>query len=156
MPCAPNMPCVPGMPNRIVPPFIGFTEFTPSIPKMYWNVQSQEQRILGICKLIDKLICYADMLAEHTDKNEFDIVELQDLLEQFMESGFDDYYYDQIHKWVLDNMPSIIADAIRMVFFGLTDDGYFCAYIPQPWYDVIFDTGAIYGTDDYGCLILRY
>lgn len=147
---------MPYLPNRVVPPFIGFTEFTPSIPKLYWNVQSQEQRILAICKLIDKLICYADMLGDHTNQNELDIIELKDLFEQFMESGFEDYYEEQLHQWVLDHMPDIIADAIRMVFFGLTDDGYFCAYIPQPWYDVIFDTGAVYGSDEYGRLILKY
>ena len=141
---------------RLIPPFMGFTEFTPAIPKMYWDVQSQEQRIHGICKLIDKLICYADALGNATNENEIEITELQNLFEQFMQSGFDDYYADQIHAWVLENMPEIISDAIRMVFFGLTEDGYFCAYIPQPWYDVIFDTGAVYGNDDYGCLILKY
>lgn len=141
---------------RFVPGFAGWTEFTASIPKIYWDVKSQEQRILGICKMLDKICCYADMLGDKININREDIDELTDMFNQFMESGFDEYYEEQIHQWVLDNMPEIIADAIRMVFFGLTDDGYFCAYIPQPWYDVIFDTGAVYGSDDYGCLILRY
>ena len=43
-----------------------------------------------------------------------------------------------------------------MVFFGLTSDGYFCAYIPDAWSDIEFDTGAVFGRFDYGRLILRY
>ena len=50
---------------RIIPSFAGFTEFTSSIPKLYWDVKSQEQRILAICKMLDKVICYADMLGEN-------------------------------------------------------------------------------------------
>lgn len=47
-----------------LPYFIGFTAFAPEVPKLYWNVKSQEQRILEICKHLDKLINYADMLAQ--------------------------------------------------------------------------------------------
>ena len=43
-----------------------------------------------------------------------------------------------------------------MVFFGLTLDGYFVAYIPESWTQIIFDTGAVYGTPEYGRLILSY
>ena len=53
-------------------------------------------------------------------------------------------------------MPDIIGKYIRMVFFGLTLDGYFVAYIPDGtgWDDIVFDTGAVYGTNEYGRLIL--
>jgi len=43
-----------------------------------------------------------------------------------------------------------------MVFFGVTLDGHFVAYIPESWTDIDFDTGMIYGTPEYGRLILRY
>ena len=38
----------------------------------------------------------------------------------------------------------------------MTDDGYFCAYVPDSWVDIEFDTGAVYGYYTYGRLILRY
>lgn len=47
-----------------LPPFMGFTAFTPEIPKLYWNVKSQEQRYFMLCKELHKLICYADAIAE--------------------------------------------------------------------------------------------
>lgn len=49
-----------------------------------------------------------------------------------------------------------VENVRAMVFFGLTSDGHFCAYIPGSWADIEFDTGAVYGTSQYGRLLLRY
>ena len=142
--------------NRWVPWFAGFTEFTPTIPKMYFNVESQEQRLFAICKQLHKLVCYADMLGDKINVNREDIDELQKLFEQFMESGFEDYYAQQIEAWIDEHMPDIIDQSIKMVFFGLTDDGYFCAYIPDTWDEIQFDTGFNYSDQNtYGHLILN-
>lgn len=142
--------------NRWVPWFAGFTDFTPTIPKMYWDVESQEQRIHAICKQLHKLVCYADMLGDKINVNREDIDELQRLFEQFMESGLEDYYAQQIDAWVDEHMPDIIDRSIKMVFFGLTDDGYFCAYIPDTWEEIQFDTGFNYSDQNtYGHLILN-
>lgn len=143
---------------RPIPPFWNFTQFVPTIPKLYWNVRSQEQRILNMFELLNKLICYTDYIAEEFSA---DIEELDDLaaeFEQFKESGFLDYYEEQLNAWIIEHMPDIIATYVRQVFFGLTLDGRFVAYIPvgSAWEDVIFDTGADYELDTYGRLILRY
>lgn len=55
----------------------------------------------------------------------------------------------------LADFDEIISKTMKMVFFGLTDDGYFCAYIPDTWDDIQFDTGMIYGEPEYGRLILE-
>ena len=142
--------------SRWVPGFIGFTEFTASIPKMYWDVKSQEQRILTICKQLHKLICYADLLGDKININHDDILELQELFEKFQESGFDDYYANQVEKWIHDHMTWIFNTVAKQVYFGLNEQGYFVAYIPDGWDDIIFDTGTVYGKDTYGRLILRW
>lgn len=49
----------------LLPFFAGFTAFTPEVPKLYWNVKSQEQRYFTLCRELHKMICYADMLANH-------------------------------------------------------------------------------------------
>lgn len=144
-------------------PYGAFTAFTPTVPKLYWDVKSQEQRIKSICCELEKLIAYADALGVQININAQDIQDLKDQFEKFMESGFFDYYAEQIEQWIKDNMERIIKAAVKMVFFGLTRDdecgghgGYFCAYIPSSWSEIQFDTGAIYGTEEYGRLILRY
>lgn len=137
-------------------PFWGFTEFTPTIPKAYWAVKSQEQRILAISDLLDKLICYSDYLGDNLGITREELEALQAEFEEFKASGFEDYYEEQLHQWILDHMPDIIRQSIMMVWFGLTLDGYFVAYIPNSWEEIIFDTGANYGTPEYGRLMLYY
>lgn len=74
----------------------------------------------------------------------------------FKEHGFEDYYAEQIEAWVKNNSERLVKEALLTgVWFGLTDDGYFCAYKPETWSDIEFDTGMVYGRSDYGRLILR-
>ena len=142
--------------DRWVPWFTGFTEFTPTIPKMYWDVESQEQRIHTICKQLHKLVCYADMLGDRISMNREDIDELQRLFEQFMESGFDDYYADQVEKWINEHLEYIYRYTIKKIYFGLTEDGYWCAWIPESWEDITFDTIMNYSDPNYGSIVLKY
>lgn len=139
-----------------LPPYNSFTAYSPTIPKLYWDVKSQEQRILELCKNMMKVVAYSGETADKTNELGEQLQRLSDLFDKFMESGFDDYYYDQIMQWVDDNMISIMSRAIKNVWFGLTSTGYFCAYVPDSWSDIQFDTGAVYGTAEYGRLILRY
>lgn len=143
------------IPSQILP-FNGWTHFTPTIPEFYWNVYSSEERIKKICCELHKLCEYANMLGDNINIDHQLIEELQAAFKQFMESGFDDYYAEQIEAWVNANMESIITQAVKMVWFGLTEDGYFVAYIPDSWEEIIFDTGAVYSEDSYGCLMLKW
>lgn len=137
-------------------PYGAFTLSTPTIPKFYWDVYSQEQRWKRICCELGKLIEYADALGMHVNVNADDIEKLQNDFERFRDSGFYDYYAEQLEAWIDANMEGIISRAMKMVFFGLTDDGYFCAYVPKSWNGIKFDTIADYASDDYGCLVLEY
>lgn len=129
---------------------------TPTIPKFYWDVKSQEQRIKFMCCLIQQLIDQYGSTDSQIQKNTDDIAELKELFRQFQESGFDDYYEQQVIKWISDNIAILYQQLAKQVYFGLTSDGYFCAYVPDSWSDITFDTGAVYGTETYGRLILRF
>lgn len=147
--------CKPPFP-AFVPGWSGFIDFPPTVPQLYWNIDSNEQRYHLLCKQLHKLVCYADMLGEKINIDHAAIDALEKEFEKFKESGFLDYYEKQLEAWINANMPDIIGKYIRMVFFGLTLDGYFVAYIPEGngWDDIVFDTGAVYGTYEYGRLIL--
>lgn len=45
-----------------------------------------------------------------------------------------------INKWMQLHALDIIGKLVKMVFFGITDTGYFVAYIPDGWDDIIFNT----------------
>lgn len=140
--------------NRYIPGFLAFTAFTPVIPENYWNIDSAEQRYFALCKQIQKLACYAQFTGEKVNANKDLIDALYAQFEEFKAHGFDDYYAAQIEQWIADNMTWIIEQSIKMVFFGLTLNGYFVAYIPDSWDDIVFDTGMVYGQPEYGRLIL--
>lgn len=137
-------------------PASGLTLFTPAIPKLYWNVDSQEQGIRQLWKVVERLCGHANEICDQTNLNTSDIAELQKRFEEFVEHGFDDYYAGQLERWFADNAWKIYERTAKQVFFGLTSDGYFCAYVPESWREIEFDTGAIYGTEEYGRLILRF
>ena len=145
-----------------IPPFWGFSAFTPTIPKLYWNVKSQEQRILNLFDLLNKLVCYCDNMGLQIDVNAKDIADLQKAMQELKDGGLLDYYEKQIYAWIQANMADLLSAGIKQVYFGLTDDtysggaGFFVAYIPESWSEITFDTGAVYGLDTYGRLILRW
>lgn len=140
-----------------IPPFAGFTNFTPTLPKFYWDIYDKEQIIKHLCKLVHKVCCYAEQMGISVNEYVAQVEELEAQFEQFKESGFEDYYYEQIVNWINNNFETV-ANALlyRMVFFGLNQEGYFVAYVPDSWNDIIFDTGAVFGESDYGRLILKY
>lgn len=139
-----------------IPPFWGFSAFTPTIPKLYWNVKSQEQRILNLFDLLNKLVCYSEQMGIQLNVSKDELDKLQDEFEKFQDSGFEDFYEKQLAQWIKDNAAVLFQLLAKQVYFGLTDDGHFCAYIPDSWSDITFDTGAVYGQADYGRLILRF
>ena len=65
-----------------------------------------------------------------------------------------------LYKWTVENSASIINSLTKMVFFGITDEGYFVAYIPDSWEDITFyTTGLDINLDlmpEYGHLVLAY
>lgn len=137
-------------------PFSAFTVGTPTIPKLYWDVESQEQRLKDICCEIDSVTQLADQLGVHIKTAVDDVSAMREEFEEFKTGGFEEYYEELLHEWVNANMRSIIGEALKMVFFGLTTDGYLCAYIPDSWNGIVFDTIGDYLREDYGCLVLSY
>lgn len=81
-------------------------------------------------------------------------------LKEFMdniESGdFPQSMYSAMVTWLQTNAYDIIGGMIKHVYFGLTSDGYFCAFIPENWSDVQFDTVTDYNDPLYGHLVLMY
>lgn len=134
-------------------PYSVWLNTTPVIPKLYWGVYSQEERILHLCKEIARIVAYLDSVGAEVDEIE---QRVNDLLKDFADQ-FDEYYKNQIEEWLDANLEDLVGRLVKFVFFGLTDDGYFYAYIPESWQFLAFDTGYDYSdASTYGHLILEY
>lgn len=142
-------------PINTITPFPLWTQYTPTLPSLYWDVDSHEERIKRLCLEMHKLVEYAGYLGENINIDHELIDELQKAFEEFQDSGFDDYYAEQVAAWIDEHLQYVFERYTRGVYFGLTLDGHFAAYIPESWSDIVFDTGADYTLDTYGRLILR-
>lgn len=90
------------------------------------------------------------------DEHEKEYAELKKLYDDLLAGDYPETFIDSLNEWIDDNASAIIERQIKTVHFGLTNDGYFCAYIPSSWSDVHFDTISNYDDPLYGHLILSY
>jgi len=102
-------------------------------------------------------------LIKQVDGNSADIDELQKqvtalekLLEDIKNGDYVDLYLDALQNWIDKNLQNLVANIVKYIWFGLTDDGHFCAYIPKSWDFITFDTNMNYDSDRYGRLLLYY
>lgn len=65
------------------------------------------------------------------------------LYEDIEAGRFPDSISEAFKKWAAQNMPELIKSMIKTVWFGLTNDGYFVAYIPDSWAEIIFNTTGL-------------
>lgn len=144
------------LPGLNFPIYSGWTQYTPVIPKLYWDVYSAEQRMKQLCMNFDKVEHYLDYVAEMMNEwnIEFD-KDLNDELAKMWKEVHDGYEY-ALNNWFTQNAERIFKAMFSNVWFGLTLDGYFVAYIPESWDDIVFDTGMVYGSEEYGRLILLF
>lgn len=145
-------------PSKVVPltPFGTFMGATPVLPSMYWDVYSAEQRWKAIGKLLKKLCEYVEYMGDEINVDRDTINQLLEDFEKFKESGFFDYYAAQIEQWIRDNFNEIMKQILNQgIFFGLTEDGYFCANVAYQL-TFVLDTIANYSDENYGRLTITY
>lgn len=113
-----------------------------------WLIESTKEML----KTVDKL---DDWRAEH----EVEYEELKALYDDLLAGNFTPEMEAALYKWCVENTEEIITRAIKAVFFGLTQDGYFVAYIPESWSEITFGTSGLddFPTGvDFGHLTLTY
>lgn len=81
------------------------------------------------------------------------------MVEDIEAGNFPESIREAFSKWMRENAFDLVGELVKMVFFGITDDGYFVAYIPEGWDDIIFNTTgydiSIAGYD-YGHLTMSF
>ena len=112
-----------------------------------------------LIKTVKELCDTANNLEEWRTEHEEQYKELKALYDALMSGKFPPSIVEAFNKWAKANMPSLVKEMIKTVWFGLTDDGYFVAYLPESWSDIIFNTTgfdiSIPGYS-YGHLVLSY
>ena len=113
-----------------------------------WLIKTVKQ----LCEAVETL---DDWKVEHEEEYN----QLKALYDAIMSGNFPPEIVSAFNTWARNNMPMLIKEMIKSVWFGLTNDGYFVAYVPDSWSDIIFNTTgldiSIAGVD-YGHLVLSF
>lgn len=100
-----------------------------------------------------------EVLDQWKSSAEGSINDLQQLLDDIEAGNFPAEISSAIKNWIVANFYDIVGDMANAVWFGLTDNGYFVAYIPDSWDDITFRTTGYDITVDvqpeFGHLVLQ-
>ena len=137
-------------------PFGFWTKYTPVVPEIYKDAFSFQQQVHDMCCMLHKLVDYSDMLAENINLDHSAINDLEEKFQQFMDSGFEDYYEAELEQYIMENFPRLAQIFLRNgVFFGLNDDGYFVANVANQL-EFVLDTISDPSSENYGHLTITY
>lgn len=88
------------------PHFRGFTAGTPTIPDIYWNCYTHEERIKKLCCEYSKLIAFVDSMVDVINSQYEIIEELQDTLPEVVAEVLEQD--DTIHGEIIDIVQAYI------------------------------------------------
>ena len=97
-----------------------------------------------------------DKIDDWKTQHEAEYQELKQLYDDLLAGNYPESFIDSLQSWIEEYGIEIIANKIKFVQFGLTNDGYFCAFIPDNWSDIQFDTITDFDDPLYGHLMLIY
>lgn len=89
--------------GRYVKRFAFWNPVTWSIPKLYWDAWSQEQRVHAICRQLEKVIAYADYLGVNVD-------DIAARLKAIEDGQLDELIAQAVEDWFEENAPQLLYD----------------------------------------------
>lgn len=122
----------------------------------YTNFQDLNLNTLlqNMTALLEKM----KVLQQEVGGYEARIRSLEIYVDKLNRGDFSDSFLQSLYAWLEDHAPEIFYDAVKKVWFGLTDSGYFAAYVPDSWNDVQFNTTGydifLDQQPEYGHLVL--
>lgn len=119
------------------------------LPLVYDDSLSYYEVLCKVVKYINDLI--------DSDKEIIDDIDALKADMQTVQKWIDSFSYEPLLEMVKKMVNEYITAG---VYFGLTDSGYFVAYIPSAWKDIKFKTTGydinIPIQPEYGHLVLQY
>ena len=137
-------------------PFCPSPPYVPGDPGMYdlrWMV-SQIQSLTALVQGIAKGQESQGGNITALNSAMADLAAAQKCINDRLNAG--DFENGKFLEWADKNLPSMVTEMVRFVWFGLTPDGHFCAYVPANLGWLTFNTGSDITEPEYGHLIITY
>lgn len=133
------------------------------LPLVYDNSLSYYELLCKVVEYLNRVIQQVDSNTIQIQINTKDINQLKEELdlvqaelEKVKNGEYVSLYINALASWIDNNLQELVGRVVKYVFFGLTDDGYFCAYIPDSWKFINFDTIIDTSSPLYGHLLLQW
>lgn len=124
-------------------------EFPYTDPNLYnddWLLKKMKELVEALQEIEDESSQFWDAYREMTA-----------LIEEIESGNFPQSIQNAFRRWMEKNAIDLVGELVKLVWFGINDDGYWVAYIPEGWDDIIFNTTGldIFLTDypEYGRLV---
>lgn len=118
-----------------------------------------ELNLSWVIKKVKELLDHMRQIDEWKEEYQETVDKLQAFYDDLVNGHYPPEFIKHLKNWISEYGVDIIADLIKMVFFGITDDGYFIAYIPESWDEIVFGTSGLDDFPagvDYGHLTLSF
>lgn len=113
-----------------------------------------------VIRRLKEYLTKVDNLEDWKDETQAVINAINQLVNDINSGNFPNEMKNSIIDFIKSNFYNIVGEMLKMVFFGLTDSGYFVAYIPESWEDIKFSTSEYDDSTplqpEFGHLILSY
>ena len=133
------------------------------LPLVYDESISYYEVLSKMVEYINTMVENQTFFKESLDKHGITIQELEKStkelkaeLDKIKNGEYMSEYVEALKEYIDRDFKTMVGRIVKYVFFGLTDDGYFIAYIPDSWDFVHFDTDMDYRSKNYGHLILTW
>lgn len=137
--------------------------FQPVLPAVYDDSLTYYELVAKAISKLNEVIDSNNELAGIVGDNtqaitqlKEDVALLESEFEKIKSGGYSSLYIEALKSWLADNLINIVGSIVKFVWFGLSDDGHFIAYIPTSWRFLTFDMVADPDSPDYGRLLLSY
>lgn len=114
------------------------------LSKLLWMIQDLAKGLDGFLDVVEELKIRQDEVEQafadlqQTVNDEID--KMYELLERIKNGEYLDLYLDAIKEYIDRNLQLFVSNIVKYVNFGISDDGYFVAYIPETWEFIEFST----------------
>lgn len=102
----------------------------------------QDLNLNYLLKMVKELKAAFDKLSGNIPDIENRLKVLEDFQAAIESGDLSNGMKQAIFTWCEQNYNEVFSKYIRLVYFGLTDDGHFCAFIPENWQEIEFKTSG--------------